>query len=85
MAADVIGSLATVARSDGAAGGTGARDGRFQCPYCNSYEVARMFLASVNLDSCECTSCGARWDEDCGSGAYKGRGNRASVLMPRPD
>jgi hypothetical protein len=55
------------------------------CPFCASYEVARMFIASVNLDSCECSACGARWDEDRGSGEYRGRAARASVLLPRPD
>jgi Zn ribbon nucleic-acid-binding protein len=57
--------------------------GHLQCPFCNSYDVSRMFLASLNLDSCECASCGARWDEECGSGEYRGRADRASVLMPR--
>ncbi len=55
------------------------------CPFCASYEVARMFIASVNLDSCECSACGARWDEDRESGEYRGRAIRASVLLPRPD
>lgn len=54
-----------------------------QCPFCHSYDVARMFVASVNLDSCECSTCGERWDEDRGSGQFKGRADRASVLMPR--
>lgn len=57
--------------------------GHFQCPFCNSYDVDRLFLASLRLDSCECASCGARWDEEKGSGQYRGRANRASVLMPR--
>lgn len=55
----------------------------FQCPFCNSYDVARLFVASVNIDTCECVGCGARWDEDCGTGEYRGRADRASVLMPR--
>jgi transcription elongation factor Elf1 len=58
-------------------------DGHFQCPFCNSYDVARLYLASVDMDSCECTSCGARWDEDRATGAFRGRGDRTSVLMPR--
>jgi len=53
------------------------------CPFCNSYDVDRLFLASLNLDSCECASCGARWDEDKGSGEYLGRAQPASVLIPR--
>jgi hypothetical protein len=40
-----------------------------------------MFVASANLDSCECFSCGARWDEDRASGAYRGRSTRSSFLI----
>jgi len=53
------------------------------CPFCHSYEVDRLFLASLNLDSCECATCGARWDEEQGTGQYRGRANQASVLTPR--
>ena len=59
--------------------------GHLTCPFCNSYDVTRLFLASINCDSCECCSCGARWDEEKGSGAYRGRAERASVLLPRRD
>jgi hypothetical protein len=59
--------------------------GRLACPFCNSYDVGRLYLASVNLDSCQCVACGARWDEECGSGEYRGRAHRSSVLMPRDD
>ena len=55
------------------------------CPFCNSYDVTRLYLASVNVDSCECCACGARWDEERGSGHYRGRANRTSVLLPRSD
>ena len=58
-----------------------ARD--YGCPFCTSHDVSRLYLASVHMDSCECTTCGARWDEDCSTGAFRGRGDRASVLMPR--
>jgi len=34
------------------------------CPYCDGYQVDRMYLASIGMDSCQCRSCGARWDED---------------------
>jgi hypothetical protein len=44
-----------------------------------------MFVASANLDSCECLACGARWDEDRQSGAYLGRGARSSVLVNRDE
>jgi hypothetical protein len=57
--------------------------GHLQCPYCNSYEVRRMYLASLRLDACECGGCGARWDEDASSGAYRGLASRESVATPR--
>ncbi|MDY7101991.1 MAG: hypothetical protein S0880_12450 [Actinomycetota bacterium] len=50
---------------------------RLRCPYCGAYEVVRMFLASLGLDSCECASCGARWDEEVQTGAFRGRASRA--------
>ena len=53
------------------------------CPFCSGYAIDRLFIASVDLDSCECMSCGARWDEDRGSGEYRGRAARSSVLAPR--
>lgn len=55
----------------------------FQCPYCDSFEVERLYLATLGLDSCACLACGARWDEDAASGAFRGRANTASVLAPR--
>ncbi|MBW3614571.1 MAG: hypothetical protein KY439_04575 [Actinobacteria bacterium] len=60
------------------------KPGHFQCPFCNSYEVNRLFLAGLNLDSCDCSSCGARWDEDSRSGEYRGRSRPSSVLFPDP-
>ena len=59
------------------------QQGHLACPFCNSYDVSRLFVASLQMDSCECTTCGARWDEDAASGEYKGRANRSSVLLPR--
>jgi Zn ribbon nucleic-acid-binding protein len=53
------------------------------CPFCNSYDVTRLYIASLKMDSCECLSCGARWDEDARNGEYLGRANRSSVLLPR--
>ncbi len=55
----------------------------FQCPYCDSFEVDRLYLASLNLDSCVCAACNARWDEDATSGEFRGRASRSSVLAPR--
>jgi transcription elongation factor Elf1 len=57
--------------------------GHLQCPFCNSYDVARMYLASLHLDSCECRGCGARWDEEAESGVYRGLASRTSAVTPR--
>lgn len=51
--------------------------GHLQCPFCAAYEVDRLYLGSFRLDSCECTSCGARWDQDPDSGAFRGRASRS--------
>jgi transposase-like protein len=61
------------------------RKGRLSCPFCEAYEVQRLFVASVKLDSCLCSSCGAGWDEELGSGEYRGRSHTSSVLIPEPD
>lgn len=57
--------------------------GHFSCPFCNSHEVDRLYLASLRIDSCACLSCGARWDEDADSGQFRGRASRSSILAPR--
>jgi hypothetical protein len=57
--------------------------GRLQCPYCAAYGVDRLYLASLKLDSCECTACGARWDEEPKTGAFRGRASRQSIFTPR--
>ncbi|MBA2283154.1 MAG: hypothetical protein H0W25_18245 [Acidimicrobiia bacterium] len=62
---------------------SGADGSHFTCPFCNSHEVDRLFLASLRIDSCACLSCGARWDEDCESGEFRGRATRSSILAPR--
>jgi transposase-like protein len=62
---------------------TNDRAGHLQCPFCEAYEVERLFLASLRLDSCACTSCGARWDEDRLSGDFVGRASKESVVRPR--
>jgi transposase-like protein len=53
----------------------------FQCPYCNSYDVDRLYVGTVKVDSCACASCGSRWDEECGGdrGRYEARPD--SILM----
>jgi hypothetical protein len=60
-----------------------AESGRLQCPFCLGYDVDRMYLASLQLDSCACAGCGARWDEKVGTGEFVGRGSRATVVSPR--
>jgi len=62
---------------------TSAEPNHLQCPYCEAYSVSRLYLATLGLDSCECTACGARWDEEQGSGAFRGRASRSSVVLPR--
>lgn len=57
--------------------------GHLRCPFCEAYEVDRLYLASLGLDSCACGSCGARWDEDATSGDYRGRSSAESVITPR--
>ena len=61
----------------------GEESEHFTCPYCGSFEVDRLYLASLGLDSCACLSCGARWDEDATSGEFRGRASQSSVLAPR--
>jgi transposase-like protein len=57
--------------------------GHMQCPFCGAYEVDRLFIGTVHLDSCTCQGCGARWDEDAGTGRYRGRSAIESVMAPR--
>ncbi len=57
--------------------------GHLQCPFCESYDVDRLYLASLRLDSCACAACGARWDEDPATGEYRGRGGKESAVTPR--
>ena len=62
---------------------TGPDGVHFSCPFCNSHEIDRLYLASLRLDSCACLSCGARWDEEPESGTFRGRASRSSILAPR--
>lgn len=57
--------------------------GRLQCPFCLSYDVARLFVASLGIDSCECASCRGRWDEERDSGRYRGQSDLSSILVHR--
>jgi hypothetical protein len=54
------------------------------CPYCGAYGVERLFLVPARVDSCECASCSARWDEDPVTGEFKGRSGRQSAVGQRP-
>ncbi|GAC1536585.1 MAG: hypothetical protein NVS3B12_19710 [Acidimicrobiales bacterium] len=53
------------------------------CPFCASYDVDRLYLASLGYDSCDCATCGGRWDEAEGSGEYRGQAQESSVIIPR--
>ena len=77
-----MGTLVVVVTPSGERDDSEQEVGHLQCPYCNSYDVMRLFIATTNTDACECCTCGARWDEERGSGQYRGRANRSSVLMP---
>lgn len=55
----------------------GDSGGRLQCPFCEAYDIDRLYLASLRVDSCICSSCGARWDEDASTGEYRGRQSQA--------
>jgi hypothetical protein len=78
---DAAAARAVAIRSapDAMTNGTPPHDttGHLQCPFCAAYEVDRLYLATFHLDSCQCVSCGARWDQDAQSGAYRGRASRA--------
>jgi hypothetical protein len=54
----------------------------FQCPFCNSFDVDRLYVGAVKVDSCACASCGARWDEECGVARTRYVGRPDSILMP---
>lgn len=62
---------------------TGRRSQHLSCPFCSSYDINRLYLASLGLDSCDCAACGARWDESKATGEYRGRAHMASVVIPR--
>ena len=55
----------------------------FACPFCNSYDVNRLYIAGADVDSCECSGCGARWDQERSTGKYLGRSDRSSVIARR--
>ena len=48
------------------------------CPFCEAFEVERLYLASLRYDSCRCQSCGARWDENAENGEYLGRASTSA-------
>jgi hypothetical protein len=59
---------------------TVAERSSFECPYCTSSHVDRLYLASLNLDTCACLACGARWDEDSTTGEFRGRAASGSAI-----
>ena len=52
--------------------------GHLRCPYCEAYGVDRLYLASLRADTCACAACGARWDEDPGTGEVLGHADNAA-------
>ena len=59
----------------------GGEPARLQCPFCHSYDVSRMYVASAGVDSCACAACRAHWDEERRTGRFQGRSDDASVLL----
>ena len=53
----------------------------FQCPFCNSFDVDRLYVGVVKVDSCACASCGATWDEERGAGRSRYVARADSVLL----
>lgn len=53
------------------------------CPFCDSYDVDRLYLGSLDVDSCACAACGARWDEKHDTGDFVGRGVKDTVFTRR--
>jgi hypothetical protein len=51
------------------------------CPFCASYEVDRLFVASVACDACECMTCRSHWKEAVATGSYRGSSAPASVIV----
>lgn len=71
------------ADADGGTGKGASVAGHLQCPFCNAYQVDRLYIGSLQVDACTCEACGARWDEDAATGRYLGRGAAESVIAPR--
>ena len=63
--------------------GSGERPGHLACPHCAAYDVERLFVASLRMDSCHCLTCGRRWDEELDTGHRRRPTGRASVLIQR--
>ena len=63
--------------------GSVTTEGHLRCPFCESYDVDRLYLASLDVDSCVCASCGARWDEKHDTGDFVGRGVKDTVFTRR--
>ncbi len=53
------------------------------CPYCGNYDVDRLYLGAMHVDTCHCRACGAEWEEDVETGQFRGRAGRHSVGVPR--
>jgi len=45
--------------------------------------VVRLHVVPLDMDTCDCRGCDARWDENRGSGVYRGQGRPSSVIAQR--
>jgi hypothetical protein len=61
--------------------GAASAAGHLQCPFCMSYDVARLYLASARVDACDCATCGMCWDEQRDSGRVLDGIDPASVIV----
>lgn len=64
------------------AGDEGPAAGHLQCPFCHAYDVSRLFVATLAVDSCRCMTCGSTWEEHWGSGRYHRPSEQTSILVP---
>src|SRR3546814_12984492 len=53
--------------------------GHLRCPFCEAYEVERLYLATLRLDSCPTHSYWARWAEDPARATSRGRPSRSAT------
>jgi hypothetical protein len=55
-----------------------------ECPSCGSADVARLYLGSLHVDSCECRACRAQWEEDRERAELRSPLSRSAGTSTRP-